>query len=343
MTSEEGAAAPREQGWWGPLLATLALLILPAAPPLAMLVPVDQTLLLLAPTLAACAVVGWRAGGRLPLALVWTGFAVWVLWVPATAGTYAILARGWGVLLAASFGALLLLGNRERRFLPQALLAICITMAVALVATVLASGGLTAAGTVLGDEVARRAEFGLAAWRQFTARPEWLEMVRDNPAAEQLARQVEQQFEVLPQVARMLVPAMLALESLAALALGWAVYHRFGRVRLGPPLAPLAELRFHDAFVWGVIAGLLVIVMPMPEAARAVGINLMVFFSALYVLRGLGVLLWFLKPGRWMLVLWTIVLVLFLQVVGAVALALGVGDTWLDWRRRARPKSQRSE
>ena len=81
----------------------------------------------------------------------------------------------------------------------------------------------------------------------------------------------------------------------------------------------------------------------MPEAARAVGINLMVFFSALYVLRGLGVLLWFLKPGRWMLVLWTIVLVLFLQVVGAVALALGVGDTWLDWRRRARPKSQRSE
>ena len=340
---EEGAAPPREQGWRGPMLATLALLILPASPPLAMLVPVDQTLLLLAPTLAACALVGWRAGGRLPLALVWTAFAAWVLWAPATAGTYEILARGWGVLLAATFGGLLLLGDRGRRFLPQALLAILIALSLALAVSLVASGGLTEAGAVLGDEVARRAEFGKAAWQTFTARPEWQEFVTESPGAELLAEQVEQQFAVLPQLARLLVPALLALESLAALALGWAVYHRFGRARLGPPLAPLAELRFHDAFVWGIIAGLLVLVVPMSDALRVLGINLMVFFGALYVLRGLGVLLWFLQPGRWMLVVWTIVLVLFLQVVGAVALALGIGDTWLDWRRRTRPKSQRSE
>ena len=30
--------------------------------------------------------------------------------------------------------------------------------------------------------------------------------------------------------------------------------------------------------------------------------------------------------------------VLFWNVLGVMALGLGVGDTWLDWRSRARPK-----
>ena len=67
MTQEEGAAPPREQGWWGPLLATLALLIFPATPPFALLLPVDQTILLLAPALALMAIAGWRSGGRFTL------------------------------------------------------------------------------------------------------------------------------------------------------------------------------------------------------------------------------------------------------------------------------------
>lgn len=342
MTTEEGAVPPREQGWWGPLLATLALLILPATPPFALLVPFDQTLLLLAPSLAICAVVGWRAGGRLPLALVWTAFAVWVLWVPGSASAFALLARGWAVLLTASFGGVVLLG-KEERFLPQAMAAILIALALGLAAVMIAGGGVVEAGTAITEDVMRRAEFGRLAWQQFTMRPEWAEFARENASADLLNTQVEAQFTELPKAARTLAPAMLALESLASLAIAWAVYHRFGRARVGAPLAPLRAFTFHEAFVWGIIAGLLVIVVPMPESIRVIGLNLLVFFGALYVLRGLGVLLWFLSPGRWMLVLWTIVVVLFLQVVGAVALAVGIGDTWLDWRNRPRPKSQRSE
>lgn len=342
MTSEEGAAPPRESGWRAPLLATLALLVLPALPPLALLVPIDQTLLLLAPAMAMCAVVGWRAGGRLPLALVWTAFAVWALYLPSGGSTFALLARGWAVLLAASFGAVVLRSKGDR-FLPQALLAIAIALAIALVTAAVAGGGLSEAASVFGDAIARRAEIGRMAWQQFTARAEWAEFSAENPSAELLSQQVELQFAELPKAARLMIPAMLALESLAALALAWAVYHRFGRARLGPPLSPLREFTFHDAFVWGIIAGLLVIVVPMPDAAQLIGANLMVFVGALYVLRGLGVMLWFLDPGRWMQVVWAIVLVMFLQVVAAVAFAIGVGDTWLDWRRRTRPKSQRSE
>ena len=342
MTTEEGAVPPREQGWWGVILATLALLILPATPPFALLVPFEQTLLLLAPAMAICAVVGWRAGGRLPLALVWTAFAMWVLWVPGSTSAFGLLSRAWAVLLTASFGGVVLMG-KEERFLPQALLAIVIALALGLAAVMLAGGGVVETGTAIADDVMRRAEFGRTAWQQFVAQPEWMAFAKDNPSADLLSAQVESQFTELPKAARTLIPAMLALESLAAMAIAWAVYHRFGRARLGAPLSGLRAFSFHEAFVWGVIAGLLVIVVPMPEVIRVIGVNLLVFFGALYVLRGLGVLLWFLSPGRWMLVVWTIVLVLFLQVIGAVALAVGIGDTWLDWRNRPRPKSQRSE
>lgn len=341
MTTEEGAAPPREQGWWGPILATLALLFLPATPPLALLVPVEQTLLLLAPALAVCAVLGWRAGGRLPLAVLWTVFALWVLWIPGSAGTFALLVRGWSVVLVASFAGVLLYAG-EQRFLTRALLAIGVAMMVSMFA-VLSTGGFAEAGAVIGNEVNGRAELFREAWRTFTAQEQWQELVRESPGAQRVGEQLEQQFTALPSVARMLAPAMLALESLAALALAWAMYHRFGRARLGAPLAPLKDLRFHDAFIWGIIAGLVVLVLPVGEALRLVGINLMVFFGTLYALRGLGVLLWFLAPGRVMLVVWTLLLVMFWSIIGAVALAIGVGDTWLDWRRRPRPKSQRSE
>lgn len=337
---EEGAGIPREQGWWGPFLAFLALLFLPATPPFGLLLPVDQTLLMLAPALAAAALIGWRSGGRWTLALTWTAFAVWVAWVPG-AEPFALLSRGWGVLLAACFGGTLVWRGNPG-FLARGLVAIVAALLLG-AAVALLSGGLDIAAALIAEDVQRRADLLEVAWREFVRRPQWDAFAADNPAAVQLAAEVERQFTSLPQMARRVVPAMLALESLAVLALSWALYHRFGRARLGPPLAPLKDLRFHDAFVWGLIAGLLVLVVPMPGVAQTFGINLLVFFGALYVLRGLGVLFWFLAPSRWMMVLWTIVFLMFWSVIAAVALAIGVGDTWLDWRRRSRPKSQRSE
>lgn len=342
MTAEESAEVPREQGWGLPLLAGVLLLILPAMPPLGIMMPVAQTVVMVAPALAVSAVVGWRAGGRLQLAVLWTLFAVWVLWLPSNAGTYALLVRGWGALLAASFGGVLLSGWGER-FLPRALLAVVIALAAGTLALLIAGQGFGEFGAVLTDEVARRAEIAQAAWREFVAQSRWQEFVQENPDAGALSEEVERQFAMLPTLARQIAPAMLALESLAVLAFSWAVYHRFGRVRLGPPLAALRDLRFDDAFIWGFIAGLLVLVVPVPGVVRTVGLNLLVCFGALYALRGLGVMLWFLSPGRWMKVLLTLVLVLFSQIVLLVAVGIGLGDTWLDWRRRPRRKSQRSE
>jgi len=137
---------------------------------------------------------------------------------------------------------------------------------------------------------------------------------------------------------------------LAALALAWATYHRFSRTRLGAPLRPLREFRFNDQLVWGLIVGLTIMLLPTLTALSGVGKNLLVFFGALYALRGLGVLSWFMAPGSLGVTLGIGFVVLAVPLLGAfvalgfvmlgiAALALGLGDTWADWRSRARPTS----
>jgi hypothetical protein len=132
---------------------------------------------------------------------------------------------------------------------------------------------------------------------------------------------------------------MIALESLIALAIAWALYHRIGRERLGPPLAKLRDFRFSDQFVWGLVAGLAIVVVPGFASMSAIGANLLVFFGALYALRGLGVGLWFLSPGPFLMAFLIVFALVFPPVLGVVGVGLGVGDTWLNWRARARPKT----
>ena len=90
--------------------------------------------------------------------------------------------------------------------------------------------------------------------------------------------------------------------------------------------------------------------LPTLTALSGVGKNLLVFFGALYALRGLGVLSWFMAPGSLGLTLGVGLAVLAVPLLNAVvaigfvmlgiaALALGLGDTWADWRSRARPTS----
>lgn len=333
----------REQGWRGPIFAAVLLLLLPATPILRIVVPMEQTVMLLAPAFAALALAGWRAGGRLALAALWTAFAVWVLWQPGNAvSSFALLARGWSAILAACFGAMLLAPVGER-FLSKALPTLLAALAVSGVLVLFAPGGPAGAYDIFAGEIGRRAALSTLQWQEMTSTAEWQSFIQQNPDAGTLATEVDRQLAELPLVGRQLFLALLALQSLAALALGWAVYHRVGRARLGPPLARLRDLRFDDALVWGVVAGLIAVVVPLSGAVRTVGLNLLVFFGALYALRGMGVIIWFLAPGRWMMVFLTIFTLLFWHVVGMVAAGIGLGDTWLDWRRRSRPKSQRSE
>jgi hypothetical protein len=100
--------------------------------------------------------------------------------------------------------------------------------------------------------------------------------------------------------------------------------------------------------VWGLIAGLTIVFLPTLQSFRGIGRNLLVFFYALYAIRGLGVLAWFLAPGALTATLTVGFAMLWLPVIQLAAVfgfmlllfaafVLGLGDTWADWRRRARP------
>ena len=332
-------ATPRERGWMPVILALAAFLLVPATPLLPTLMPVERTLVLLVPAVAACALAAWRLGGRLSVALVWTALAALVLATPQRGGSasFDALSRGWGLLLAAAFGLACLYGVRQR-FFGRALLAVAVAMLAALVTMGVVRASPQRLASVVGTELEARGAADLASWRRSLEGPEARRWIARDATADSLVRQVEQEIAMLPQLSTVVFPALLGLESLVALALAWTLFHRISRVRLGAPLAPLREFRFNDQLVWGVIVGLTMVLLPSLATWRAPGANLLVFFGALYVVRGAGVAAFFMAPG-WMTTLaLAVCALLFGPFLAVGALGLGLGDTWLDWRtRRARP------
>jgi hypothetical protein len=347
----------RPRGWW-PIVAALATCLAVAAAPfwpataglaaavVRLVVPVEHTMLLLVPAVAACAAVGWWAGGRLMLALLWAALTVWVLAqrLPAVADGYPELARGWGLLVAASFGVICLVGAR-RPFLVRALSALGIALVLALGTLAVTKQDPRRLEQVMTSEYSRRVEASLAAWERHTREPAWRQFAERNPELATRADTWAERLRQLPPVAALLVPALVGLESLAALALAWALFHRLSRVSLGEPLSELRAFRFSDQLVWALVVGATLVLLPTLAAWRTVGANVLIFFGALYVLRGLGILTWW-APAR-AVAFGALGLALLLPLLGfamlcwtlaVVALGLGLADTWGDWRnRRARP------
>lgn len=332
---------PRERGWGRVTFATLCFLFIPMTPLLRVLLPTEQTALLLAPALAVCAVVGWLAGGRAALAAVWTLVAAWsVARLSGGSGIFPTLQGGWALLVAASFGVLLVVRrDATAPFLTRGLRAIALSLGVALLVTAVVPGGPTRVADGVAIEAGRRAEESRTGWRRMTGLQEWKDFVAQNPSAGEMADLVETQLTALPASARTLFPSLAALEALVALALAWALYHRLGRARLGPPLGTIRDFRFNDQMVWGVVGGLALVLLPGVALVRAIGANLLLFFGALYTVRGVGVFLWMASPGRLATAALVVLALLFWNVLGVMALGLGVGDTWLDWRSRARTKT----
>lgn len=312
-------------------------MFLPLVPLLRVAIPIEQSLVLIVPSLAVCALVGWWAGGRFLLALSWTALAVWIL-VTTLPGTppFVAISKGWALLLAGSFGVASVM-SPNRSFFPRALSAVGLSFAVGLAMVLFSPKSPTTIERTVRAEYSRRVDSWLTDWASVAETPEWKELTRDNPGMETLARESSDRLRQLPPVTARLYPSLLALESLAVLALVWGLYHRVSRARIGPPLAPLKEFRFNDQLVWGLVAGITAVAVPTLSAFRSVGLNLLLFFGALYALRGLGVLTWFFAPGRLTVAL-TIGLAIFMwPLMGVFALGIGLGDTWIDWRSRPRP------
>jgi len=331
--SDALAAPPREQGWTRIVIALLAFLLLSHAPVVRAAAPVVDTLLLLVPALAACFIAGWRKGGSSALALAWAALAGLLLAIPAAPGreAYTDLARSWGVLVAGALGLVCILGWR-RQFLGRALAAVGIAALIAMIGMAFAPHAAARIEDVFATDFQLRnsallakSVFGFPGANFAPAAREWAG-----------ARSLELQ-RASGTFAAPLYPALLALESLAACALAWGLYHRMSRARLGAALAPFRFFRFSDELIWALVAGMTFTVLPSLDALRVAGANLVVFFGALYALRGFGVIAWFYpQPTLGAQLAAGAVAVVLLPVSLPLAVGLGVTDTWIDWRRRVR-------
>ena len=137
-------------------------------------------------------------------------------------------------------------------------------------------------------------------------------------------------------------PGMLALQTLAGLALAWQLYRRVAALASTESAPPTRFRDFYmgDGWVWGIVAWLGVLILPVSSFVQVAGTNLGLVASTLYVLRGAAIVVTFAEAFG--------ISALTLVIVAAVAAALavplvfvlpglctlGITDTWYQYRRR---------
>ena len=338
--TEPAAPAPARGSWRRLAIGLVAFLIAPFFPMMRALMPIEQTPMLVVVIVAACALVAWKNGGRLFLALFWLAIAATVLMSPAGPpdSSYNWLARGWALLLAASFGLVSIVAATEA-FFPRALSALAVATSLSFSLVLVSPGGPTRISNAMMTEFNRRNDKSIAELRQARNSPGWKAIVDESPTLQRVTDETEAQLQSIPKWSSVLVPALLALESLAAMGLGWALFHRMSKVAIGPQLGKLRDFRFNDQLIWGVAVGASIFLLPAFSEGRNAGLNLLVFFGVLYTVRGMGILAWASRTRA--LAFFIIALaVIAWPFVTALAFGLGLGDTWLDLRTKAQAKPQ---
>ena len=240
------------------------------------------------------------------------------------ADSFDQLERAWLVLLTASL-AIVLASGRTSGFVPASLAAV---------------GGACGAAVILASVT--QLSWGKVVWlaeRHYGLQVSWLlGRLAQAPGGADLVKSLESSLALGVRIVSTLFPGLVLLQSFAALALAWALYHRLAQRPQGEPLGALAAFRFNDHLIWGVAGSLLVLVLPRLGWVNAVGGNMLVFFSGLYVVRGVAVLSAAAAAGIIggpIAILAATFVTLFLMPVAALAaLALGLTDTLMDWRQR---------
>jgi hypothetical protein len=241
------------------------------------------------------------------------------------------MTRGWAILLAASFG-LVSLWSTAMPFFSRAMFALGLAVGVGFVIALSSPSGIARFQHAAQEELTRRASHTIQKIEEGRSTAEWQELAARAPGLDSLEDDSETMMRQFSTRSASLLPALLALESLAVLALGWGLYRRLSPVEIGPRLSPLTEFTFNDQLVWGLAVGATLCLLPAFEEGRSAGYNLLLFFGALYLIRGIGILGWIAR-GRY---IYIVILGLIPQVFVIVTLALGLGDTWLDLRKRAK-------
>ncbi|MDX1568753.1 MAG: DUF2232 domain-containing protein [Longimicrobiales bacterium] len=236
------------------------------------------------------------------------------------------LERGWAVLVGGWFLGLSLRWPKSR-FFPRALGAVGGAFAVAALLFRVQPGSWRTVDWLVTSRMRAQAAEIFSAFRLLGGgegvSPELSDAVY---------RTVETQGVVFP--------ALLGLASVAALGVAWWFWVRLGQEgRSG--LLPLGEFRFNDQLVWIFVLGLALVLLGSSGPWDRLGTNTVVFMGALYALRGAGVLFFLnggISLGGGLLLALAFVFVAPVMLGGAVV--VGLGDTWLDLRTKARAAAE---
>lgn len=300
------------RGWGRVLVLALATMLLSVVQP-ALLIFVPFALL-------AVALPPWR-----PLALALAGL---ILWLTFGGGieerTMWYFERGWTLLLGSWF-VLMVVVLPGRGFLPRALAAVFAAAATVGGFVAVNRSGWVELDAAVNAQMQRLAQDTVALYTR---------MFGDDPVVGRMAEATT----ALAEFHAKLFPAMLALASLAALAVAWWAFGRLARDER-TPLGPLREFRFADGMVWLLIAGIILLGLPLNTVATRIGENLLTFTAVLYALRGAAVLVMIGGvPGPLGLLLGSLLILFLAPYVMATTFVVGLSDTWLDIRaRRQKP------
>ena len=251
------------------------------------------------------------------------------LTLATAADPFGALERAWVVVLAGALGVVLL-GRPGRSFTPAALEALGLAAAAALL--------LVWVTPLTWGEIVWRVSrhFGFQARLIVGQLAQAAEVAGGEAPA--LVGALERSVEAGIRMASGVFPALLLLQSYAGMALAWTLYQRLARAPLGAPLLRLREFRFDDNLIWGVVLALVALVLAPLTGLAPLGGNLAVFFGGLYAVRGVGVVAALAAAagieGLLALAGATLAVLFLAPVAVMAALALGVTDTWVDWRRR---------
>lgn len=328
-------------GWRSALAALAAFVVLPLLPTaLRSVVPIEQSWMLLLGGISICAALGWWNSGHALAGVVSIASAGLLAALAAIAlhrsgNPFPSLAYGWTALVCAAFGVASLLTPGEG-FFARALGAVALAVAASFIAVSFAPGGAANVREIVLAEYGHRTDQTIGWFSRVTTSQDWRAAAERNPQLDAMAASNEVDLRRLPERGVRLLPALVALESLAALALAWVVYNRVAAVAAGPAFGALRDFRFSDQLIWGLAVGATIFFLPVFRDGRSAGLNLLVFFGALYLLRGVGVLS-SVTRGRWVGTFLIVLTIFAPALLGALAFGVGVGDTWMDWRGRSRP------
>jgi hypothetical protein len=249
--------------------------------------------------------------------------AAGLLGLTSVTGPLGEVSRAWALLLGGAF-VLFSVWRPGWPVLPRALASLGLA-ALAGGLWIGVSGGWQGLDARVHADLAAMADRTVAAARE--ASP-------DSPWVAELGTAARQMAELQAD----LFPGLLALQSLAALALASWLVARFRRREADPfTVRPWREFRFNDQLVWVLIMGLAMVLLPVGELGTRLGYNAVLFMAALYALRGVGVFL-FLSVGAsslFMVVFGTLAALFLYPLILGAAILIGLGDTWLDVRGRA--------